>query len=170
MSLKVLFHRTSPIVRTLEVGGVALSTLYFKRAWETYGFDLNTGLFCFLVVSYLFIRACDLIPWYPKRTRREGQPERVGIQVHFQKALVPTSYILFLTSLLALWRVPVVSTTVLVLADLMMLVIAPVNGIQIYFHLRDKDPLPINYFSLNEYKDAVSEVTSEPCKQRASCC
>lgn len=169
MSMKVLFNRTSRVVRTLEMGGVFLSALYLWRTLPS--FDVTAGLFCFLVACTLFVRACDLIDWYPRRERLEGEPEKIGIRVHFQKSLVPASYILFVTALLALWDIPFVSTTIVILADLMMLVIAPVNGIQIYFHLRDKDPLPMNFFSLNQHQYDPSEVTPELLpKRQASCC
>jgi hypothetical protein len=173
MSMKVLFNRTSRVVRTLEASGVLLSTLYFWRKFSPAGsgLDPTTIFLAFLVACYIFIRACDLIDWYPQRKRLAGEPERIGIRVHFQKALVPTSYILFITAMAALWDIPVVSITIVILADLMMLVIAPVNGIQIYFHLRDKDPLPMNHFSLNQHKNDPHEETRETLpKRQATCC
>lgn len=131
------------MVRLLEVGGVILSLVYLKGKLSDP--NLATGPFLFLFVCYLFVRICDWIHWYP------GEPRGIGIEVHFRKALVPTSYILSISSIFALWNIPYLSTAVVVFAVLLMLVVAPVNGIQIYFHLRDKDPLSINYFSLNKY-------------------
>lgn len=141
--LKILFHRKSHVVRSLEILGVIGSFFFLKGRWAVN--DLQTGLYLFLVIGYLFVRACDWISWYPR------EPRGIGIEVHFKKALVPTSYILAVTSIFALLDIPYLSTGVILLADLLMLVVAPVNGIVIYFHLKDKDPLPINYFSLNKY-------------------
>ncbi|HSA60410.1 MAG TPA: hypothetical protein VLJ37_12090 [bacterium] len=149
MSLKTLFNRESPVVRSLEVAGVVLAGL---QLWKhLLPFDWRGGLFLFLVACCLFIFACDLIRWYPGSERTDGPRQKIGIEVHFLKARVPTSYILAIASALALLQIPYVSTGVVLLADLMMLVVAPVNGILIWFHRFDKDTTPMNYFSLNKY-------------------
>lgn len=149
---KILFNRNSWVVRSLEMGGVILSLVYLKGRLSD--LDLVTGFYLFLFLCYLFVRICDWIHWYPK------EPRGVGIEVHFKKSLVPTSYILSISSIFALWNIPYLSTAVVVFAVLLMLVVAPVNGIQIYFHLRDKDPLSINYFSLNKYLHEKSHAPS----------
>ncbi len=141
--LKILFNRSSPVVRLLEIVGVVNSFFYLRSVIEA--FDLTTWLFLFLLLCYLFIRVCDLIHWYP------GEPRGLGIEVHFKKALVPTSYILSIASLFCLLSLPIVTLSVVILADILMLIIAPVNGILLWFHCRDHDPMPINYFSLNKY-------------------
>ena len=140
---KILFNRNSPLVRILELVGVGCSLLFLKGRLPE--IDVTTALYLFLLLCYLIIRVCDLIHWYP------GEPRGVGIEVHFRKALVPTSYILSTASIVALLNIPYLSTAVVLFADLLMLVVTPVNGIVIYFHLRDRDPLPINYFSLNKH-------------------
>lgn len=114
-------------------------------------FDWRDGLFLFLLACSLFIFTCDLIRWYPDSERPEGRGQKIGIEIHFLKARVPTSYILAVTAALALAGIPYLSTGAVILADLMMLVVAPVNGILIWFHVRDKDPTPMNFFSLNKY-------------------
>jgi hypothetical protein len=150
MSLKLLFNRTSPVVRSLEVIGVALAAVYLWK--RLIPFDWRDGLFLFLLACSLFIFTCDLIRWYPAAERPAGAKQKIGIEVHFLKARVPTSYILAVTSAVALLDLPYLSTGVVIVACLMMLVVAPVNGILIWFHRRDKnDPLPMNYFSLNKY-------------------
>ena len=113
--------------------------------------DVRKGFFLFLLATYLFVRICALIRWYPKEERPAEGPKRIGIEIHFIKALVPTSYILAITSTFCLLDIPYLTTGIVIFADLLMLIVAPVNGIQIYFHLKDKDPFPINYFSLNKY-------------------
>lgn len=140
---KVLFNRGGWVVRLLEVIGLVNSFFVLQRQ----GFELNgvTGLYLFLLLCNLLVRVCDWIHWYP------GEPRWVGIEVHFRKARVPSSYILAIVSLICLSPFQTSSIVLLVLADLMMLVVVSVNGIQIYFHLHDRDPLPINYFSLNKY-------------------
>lgn len=149
MSLKILFNRESLVVRSLEAVGVFLSLLYFWKNGAHLG--LTSILYLFLFLSYLFVRACDSIDWYRRKDLNPADPRQVGIRVQFRKAIVPSSYILAVTSVLAVLGIPYLSLGVLVLAVLMMLVVAPVNGILIYFHLKDNDPLPINFFSSNRY-------------------
>lgn len=149
MSFKVLFNRESPVVRSLEVVGVVLAGIYLWK--NLIPFDGQDGLFLLLLACSLFVFACDLIPWYPVSEKPEGARQKIGIEVHFLKARVPTSYILVVASVAALLHIPYVSLIVLILVDVMMLVVAPVNGILIWFHRFDKDPTPMNYFSLNKY-------------------
>jgi hypothetical protein len=143
--LKFFFDRSSWVVRLLEAVGVAAVLYDF--------FHLKAGgfLFLFLVVGYLFIRICAVIRWYPHEARG------IGIEVHFFKTLVPASYILAIASAVLFLKIFWISMPILILADLMMLVLISVNGILVYFYLRDKDPLPVNYFSSNKYlgKDTV---------------
>ncbi|GEM_PF-922659 len=141
--LKFFFNRSSYAVRLMEVLGITTSCFYFyKNASQS---TIWFWLFLFLFMTTLFVHICDLIPWHG------AQKRSVGIRVHFQKSLVPTSYILAITSLLCFFNVFILAHVILILAILMMLVIAPVNGILIYFYFHDKDPLPINYFSSNYY-------------------
>lgn len=149
MSFKVLFNRESPVVRSLEIVGVFLAGIYLWK--NLIPFDWQDGLFLVLLACSLFVFACDLFPWYASFEKPEGPKQKIGIEVHFLKARVPTSYILVVASIAALLQIPYVTIIVLVLVDLMMLVVAPVNGILIWFHRFDKDPTPMNYFSLNKY-------------------
>lgn len=159
---RFFFNRHSKIVGLLELAGVVLAALVLWRDWGW--FDLRFCLFLLMLSCYLIIRICDWIPWYSKSQRVIGgtidktesccsSPKRldIGIEVHFKKALVPTSYILFLASLMIYLEVSYISMGLVILADLMMIVVTPVNGIMIYFHFKDKDPMPINYFSNNIY-------------------
>ncbi len=131
------------MVKIMEVLGICAYGVYTYKIWPH--LDLRFFLISFIIACYIFIRACDLYPWHGAKDRG------VGIRVHFQKAIVPTSYIMTVTSLLCLFTIPFLSTLLIILAVLMMLVVTPVNGILIYFYLKDKDPLPINYFSGNHY-------------------
>ena len=141
--LKIFFNRNSRVVRILEVVGVINSVILLKNRLPV--IDVAVTLYLFLFLGYLFIRICDWIHWYP------GEPRGIGIEVHFKGVLVPTSYLLSVTSIFAFLGIPFLSTGIILFANLLMLIVIPVNIILIYFHLRDKDPLPINYFSLNKY-------------------
>ncbi|MBI2081997.1 MAG: hypothetical protein HYT76_00360 [Deltaproteobacteria bacterium] len=141
---KLLFNRSAPLLRLLEAIGV-INSFFFLRSREP---DLLFGLYLFLLLAYLFIRVCNALRWYSKEeSARWGRS--IGIRVHFQKALVPTSYILAIVSTICLLGIDWLSLTMTLLADICMLIIAPVNGILIWFHCRDQEKMPINYFSLN---------------------
>ncbi len=155
--LKIFFNRTSPLVRLLELIGVILSVWFLTKRLPTDG--VVPLLFLFLFCSYLFVRICDGVNWYPREKNLPPDPKRFGIRVQFQKAIVPSAYILAITAAVALLEIPFLSTGVITFAVLLMLIVAPVNGILLYFHLRDKDPTPINYFSLNKY---LGEDTAPP--------
>lgn len=144
--LKFFFNRDSWMVKIMEVLGICAYGIFTYKVWPH--LDRRFFLMSFIIVCYAFIRLCDLYAWHG------GKDRSVGIRVHFQKAIVPTSYIMAVTSLLCLFTIPFLSTLLIVLAVLMMLVVTPVNGILIYFYFKDKDPLPINYFSGNHYIQA----------------
>src|SRR5262249_50206872 len=133
-----------------------LSLLFF---WRSADFDFTSGGFAFVFLCYVFLRVCDLSPWYKGFNKAANSPKR-GIEVHFQKTLVPTSYALFVTAFACLLRIPILSAAVVALACVMMMIIVPVNFILISFHRRDRDPLPINYFSSNEYKTEETTLPS----------
>ena len=139
---RVLFYRHGSVVRLLEILGVMNSLLFLKRGF-TY-FDGPMILYLFLFSTYLFVRICTWIRWYEE----EGE---LGIRVHFQKALVPTSYILAINSTVCFFLNSSLSIVLLSFSLLLMLAVTSVNGILIYFHRQDQDPLPINGFSRNLY-------------------
>lgn len=129
------------------------SYLFLTIKWGTAEFDATFYLFALLLIQYLFVRGCDLYPWYPRwETPEDFSDRQVGIRVHFLKALVPTSYILAVTSFTCLLGVDWLSFVIVLLADLLLFVVSGVNGILIWFHCHDKEPLPVNYFSLNKVK------------------
>jgi len=137
--LKFWFHRDSPFPRVLE-GITLIFTLLILRE-EYHSPTPFAWLFLLLFLCGLFIWICDQKGWYPPEERH------LGIAVHFRKARIPTSYILFLTSLLYLMGVH----WLVIPALFCMGPVVSVNGILIHFYLRDKDSLPINYFSANRY-------------------
>ncbi len=139
-------------MRVLEVTGLINSVVFFRKG----GNGIAGAGLSFLLVCYVFIRGCDLINWYPGKTPPGGQ-KHIGIRVHFEKALVPISYILALVSSFCLLNIPYLTVSLVVLGCLFMSLFAPVNGILLYFHLRDRDSLPMNYFSHNEYLEKLSK-------------
>lgn len=146
MSLKFFFNRKGGVVTSLTIiGWLAASWhLYHLPAeWASRGALTGTLYLAFLSLCF-FITLTRLIPWYASKDRG------AGIEEHFEKTLVPTSYIMVITNLLYfLWK----SCWPFLLFTLpLLLLIIGVNLILLYFHSRDKDPTPPSYFARSIYK------------------
>lgn len=171
--LRFFFDRFGWFVRFLEMVGVVEAILLFQLFhWEE-GLQWTEYLYFLLVAQVLFVKLCDMIPWYPSdggHRARTGSPpikardwlrqtERIGIEVHFRKARVPTSYIFATASALYLLGL---SGMAIIIANLMIAVITTVNGIQLWFHYHDKEELPINYFTKNQHLEKGVAINEEP--------
>ncbi|QQR79749.1 MAG: hypothetical protein IPJ69_10420 [Deltaproteobacteria bacterium] len=141
--LKFFFNRESLIVRLMEVLGIVTFVFFVWQHYQTPSWTLF--FLSFLFAGYAFIRLCDIIPWHQAKNRQ------TGIRVHFQKAVVPCTYILAITNLTCLLNIPYASTLFMILGLLMTSAVLSVNVILVYFYFKDKDPLPINHFSSNAY-------------------
>ncbi len=120
--LQFLFNRNSKFVLVLEaVGLVALIILLFKGRYKNI-------FFIIYIIEYLFIRSCVVWNWHS------------GIQLHFKKTLVPTSYILLITNIFLLLNI----NFLIYFSILALLIIAHVNVILLYLHLRDKGKIEKN--------------------------
>lgn len=98
-------------------------------------------LFCLLCLVITFIR---FYPWYKQQDRG------AGIEEHFEKTMVPTSYIMVVTNIIYhFWSS---GWPFLLFASLLLLIIQSVNFILLTFHFRDKDPTPPSYFTRNLYQ------------------
>ncbi len=120
----------------MEVG------LLLYRVWER-GTSLQLG-FCsiFLMVSWLILKVLDWIPWYP------GYQGKLGIRLHFQKNIIPASYLLALAFALKLWGS---SEWALLPFVILLMPVFYVSGILLYFHFRDSSAMMPGYFTHNFY-------------------
>lgn len=161
--LKFLFGRYSRVVRVLEVVGLAVTAFNLSGPLWTRSWQGPDTLVILLLLQYGFVRTCRGINWYPEaQYRRTADPE-LGIEVHFLKALVPTSYILAASSILFCFGL---QWTSMILANLMLFVVSGVNGILITFHWRDDRPLPVNYFTRNLYLQAAETAPRLPVQEQ----
>jgi len=154
--LKFLFGRRSRMVRMFEIVGVFLTILVIGDMTTRENMVLADYLYSLGILQYLFIRFCQLFPWYLGHRKKYPTPRgELGIEVHFLKSLVPASYTLCLGSFLFSAGIELTASL------LMLLILIPVtgvNGILIAFHLRDHEPLPVNYFTHNWH---LKEKTNE---------
>lgn len=135
--IKFFFNRFSKMVSLMEVLGIIFMGAAFMRT-ANHASPLTITLFAAVSVEYAFIRYCAIRRWH------KDAPRYSGIELQFKKALVPTSYILAITgACLMLFS----GLFLLIIAAFLLAVIVHVNVILIYFHRRDKDKLPPNFFS-----------------------
>ncbi|MCB1213955.1 MAG: hypothetical protein KDK66_00635 [Deltaproteobacteria bacterium] len=138
--LKLFFNRHSPLVYLADLLTLLLLMLLAYKAFQSQ--FVFGGPSLFLVYTYIFFNVLRFYPWYgPDKSD-------VGLRLHFQKILVPCTYI----SLLAF------SLRYLGLGEfwLWFLVILTLplhysSWILIAFHWKDKSQLRAGYFSENHY-------------------
>lgn len=145
--LKFFFNKESKIVYVMEALGVIGIFTLIATSWPVGKTIIQLAGFYTFIGLYIFIRIFASLRWYRNAERYEG------IELQFKKALVPTSYIMPMFSALLLLGSP---AFVLYFADLLLIVIAHVNVILIYFHLRDHESLPVNYFTHNKHLTETS--------------
>lgn len=128
---------------------LAVWNLYrLPNEWTHRG--VATGiLFIIYIILCALITLTRFFPWY------KPQDRGAGIEEHFEKTLVPTSYIMVvINAVFIFWK----NAWPLVLAGMpLLLVIISVNFILIYFHRRDKNPTPPSYFARSLYKITESD-------------
>lgn len=143
----LLFNRFSRAVLAMEALGailaaVAAAQLFMGAAWGATWGAAAKCLFAAVLILYAFIRICASVRWY------KDIPRYSGIELQFKKALVPTSYIMAIAcGASLLWP----TAAVLAAAALLLAVIAHVNVILIYFHIRDHSRTPINFYSSGRF-------------------
>jgi len=136
-----LFNHRSPTLYVVEaLAVIGLIGVGWRIAFSDLGW-LSWLLFAIVVALYAFIRFCTTARWYKDAERYEG------IELQFKKAMSPTVYIILLGSIL-FQIIP--SSIDLIVVIFMLGVVAHVNVILLYLHYRDKQELPINYFTKNK--------------------
>jgi len=136
-----LFNHRSPTLYVVEaLGIVGVAAMAWRMAAKSFGW-LGWLLLAVAVAIYAFIRFCTTVRWYKDAKRYEG------IELQFKKAMSPTVYVILIGSIL-FQILP--STVVLAVIAFMLAVIGHVNVILLYLHYRDKQELPVNYFTGNK--------------------
>jgi Ca2+/Na+ antiporter len=137
--LRFFFHRYSPMVRLMELIGFA--GIVFV-SWQFFAGRLSIleSIFLILIlIGYLFLRFCTMRRWYKAVSRSHG----IGLQ--FEKAMVPSGYILAVM----MWLFVILkSPAILAIVAFLLAVIAHVNIILLALHFKDRDKTPVNSFSM----------------------
>ncbi len=116
--------------------------ILLDRAWRVGGAASLGFSSSFLILTYLFFNFLNLFPFY------RGQKGKVGIRLHFQKNIVPMSYLMVLAFSLKLVGV---SEWGLLPFALLYLPVYYVSLILLVFHFRDSSDLAAGYFTHNFY-------------------
>ena len=147
MSLKLFFNRKGAVVSCFAVAGWFLIIWNLSRlpSEGNEGGVLTVTFLVLFVLFCFFITITRFFPWYPKAFRG------CGIEEHFEKTIVPTSYMMVATAIVYhLWES---CWPFLAFAGLLLTIIISVNFILLYFHFRDQDPLPPSYFTQNLHEN-----------------
>lgn len=138
--IRFLFNRYSFMVRLMEWVGLAGMCVIFILLLLGKLTRFQAIVFFVIIFEYAFLRFCTFRRWYPGDVLSTN-----GIGLQFLKAMVPTGYILAITSwLFVLMR----HGALLFIAAALIAVIAHVNVILIYLHFKDSDTTPVNSFSM----------------------
>lgn len=107
-----------------------------------YKLDLHIT-FILLSILYGILVIFALIPWYGWKYKG------LGIEDHFEKILVATTYLMFLINVLLFFGVEISFLNILFSVLFFALII--LNGVLLSYHFRDNDPTPPGYFMTNKY-------------------
>jgi hypothetical protein len=140
--ITTLFGRHSTAVKVMEGVGVVLVPFALTRCAMVREGTSHYALIAAILVIYAFIRLCATARWY------RDVPRCSGIELQFRKALVPTGYAM--TICLSLYLV-FGWLGFLVLCAFLLVVVAHVDCILLYFHHRDRDPTPVNFYSSGKF-------------------
>ncbi|MBI4238915.1 MAG: hypothetical protein HY696_10965 [Deltaproteobacteria bacterium] len=143
--MRRFFHCESHVVPWLELLGVLAVGGYLARLsnWSTLGLGSQIAIGVF-VAEYTLLRAFGSFRYYPRPANAPRLRKYPGIEWQFRTALVMAAYVLlFNAACLHLGLTP----HVLWLSNLGFAFLLYVNCHLLYFHRRDTDPTPVNYFS-----------------------
>lgn len=148
---KVLFSRNALLVKIAEVLGVSLFIIAIVRDGLP-NTTLGKSAIIVYALLYLSIRIAASLSWYnedgtnhifPPRIKRDIHTLR-GIELHFRKALIPTSYMTLISACFLIFRA---SPNWLYVTSFLLLIVAHVNFILLYLHIKDQEGTPVNLFT-----------------------
>lgn len=140
--LRFFFYRTSFMVYLMNFISFVEILVLFHLEKESRGAGPLGWASGFLIFSWIFFNLLNVFPWYP------GKKGKLGIRLHFQKNLVPISYI---CAIAFVFKIAGVSEWALFPFAVLMIPIYYVTFILLYFHFRDSSRLTPGYFTHNFY-------------------
>lgn len=122
----------------MEILGVLFTAGWLWKLFRLEGGLLTKILFGIYLIEYLFLKFCDTKRWHPQTKRYQG------IELHFRKIMIPTSYLFAVTSGIGFFTG---SGILLWLAIPILGIMTYSNATLIYLYNKDKNTTPINFFS-----------------------
>lgn len=112
--------------------------------WGFNLYKLNLHIpFILLSVLYGILVVFALTPWYG--WKHKG----LGIEDHFEKILVATTYLMLLINALLFFGLEI--SFLNILFSVLFFVLIILNGVLLSYHFKDKDPTPPGFFTTNKY-------------------
>lgn len=136
--LALFFNRFSKVVYAMEFLGLLLWSIVAYQAFVGHLTSPQNYTVTITLALYGFLRFCATFRFY------KNAPCCSGIELHFKKAMVPTSYIMAISGLCTIFYP---SAVFLGFAILLLTFLAHVNVILLYLRHRDTDPTPVNFLS-----------------------
>lgn len=140
--LKAFFHPKSLIFRMIVTGTLALWMVVNLKVLQMHSVVFKVS---HVILSALgvFIYVFAIIPWYGREYKG------LGIEEHYVKILVPTTYLLLFHNALVFSGWP--SATLCIALSCLFLGLLTTNSILLFYHLKDGDKTPPAYFAANLY-------------------
>lgn len=161
--LKLFFNKESKLVYAVEILGLFLLIILVALKWPA---GQTTGVkaaFYILIAEYLIMKAFSVLRWYdddgmntimlPKSLTKKRDVELQenkypGIELQLKKAMVVAAYMISIFPALVLLGLP---GEVLWVPDVLLGLMGHVGIILAFFHLKDKEKTPVNFFTRNKH-------------------
>lgn len=113
----------------------------------SYKLNLQSTLFgrtyVLLSILYGILVFFAFIPWYGLKYKG------LGIEDHFEKILVATTYLMLLVNALLFFGLSI--SFLNILFSILFFALIILNGVLLSYHFKDKDPTPPGFFTTNKY-------------------
>lgn len=136
--LKFFFGKTSWFVNFLEALGLLLNAVVLYRMIRDGAGKFEITAFVLFAALYGFFKFCATFRFY------KNVPKYSGIELHFKKIQVAANYVIAIAGLIGIVHS---SATLYLTAAIFLAIVAHINVILIFLHLRDEDVLPPNSFT-----------------------
>lgn len=161
--LKLFFNKESKLVYAMEILGLFLLIILVAFKWPSAQSTTVKIAFYILIAEYLIMKTFAILRWYDddgvntimfpksltKKREVELQEEKYpGIELQLKKAMVLAAYMISIFPALLLLGLP---GEILWIPDILLALMGHVGIILVFFHMKDKEKVPVNFFTHNKH-------------------